>query len=132
MVVDGNLVDPNSGKVIFTAGKDPSEAKPIVVDGHLVDPSGKVLFSAPQKPDDEPLVAVMGPDGQPVMLPRSQAAGKRPADTREAGAASQAKDLRDAFEKQTADPREAVAAFGKIESELEILAPAISPACSAT
>jgi len=30
----------------------------------------------------EPLVAVVGPDGQPVLLPRSQAAGRRPASER--------------------------------------------------
>lgn len=35
--------------------------------------------------DNEPLVAIMGPDGAPVLVPRSQAAGKRPASTREQG-----------------------------------------------
>lgn len=38
-------------------------------------------------PESEPLVAIMGPDGQPVLVPRGQAAGKRPASTREQGRA---------------------------------------------
>ena len=33
----------------------------------------------------EPLIAVIGDDGQPVMLPRSKAEGRRPASTREQG-----------------------------------------------
>lgn len=36
-------------------------------------------------PDQEPLTAIMGPDGVPVLVPRSQAVGKRPASTREQG-----------------------------------------------
>lgn len=35
----------------------------------------------------EPLVAIMGPDGQPVLVPRSQATGQRPASNREQGRA---------------------------------------------
>jgi hypothetical protein len=35
--------------------------------------------------DSEPLTAIMGPDGAPVLVPRSQAVGKRPASTREQG-----------------------------------------------
>lgn len=35
--------------------------------------------------DAEPLMAVIGDDGQPVYLPRSQAAGRRPASNREQG-----------------------------------------------
>jgi hypothetical protein len=38
-------------------------------------------------PAQEPLVAVIGADGNPVLMPRSQAAGKRPASTREQGRA---------------------------------------------
>lgn len=36
-------------------------------------------------PKDEPLVPIMGPDNKPVLVPRSQAVGKRPASTREQG-----------------------------------------------
>lgn len=56
--------------------------------GRLVDPqTGQVVYSAPprQSSDNEPLMAVMGDDGQPVYMPRSQAAGRRPASTREQG-----------------------------------------------
>jgi hypothetical protein len=35
----------------------------------------------------EPLVAIMGPDGRPVLVPRSQAVGKQPASSREQGRA---------------------------------------------
>lgn len=35
--------------------------------------------------DGEPLVAIMGADGHPVLVPRSQAVNKRPANTREQG-----------------------------------------------
>ena len=40
---------------------------------------------AAPKEDNEPLVAVMGDDGQPVLMPRRQAVGRRPASTREQG-----------------------------------------------
>lgn len=40
----------------------------------------------PQRdPNAEPLVAIMGEDGQSVLVPRSQAVGKRPASNREQG-----------------------------------------------
>jgi hypothetical protein len=42
---------------------------------------------APKDPTSEPLVAIMGTDGTPVLVPRSQAAGQRPASTREQGRA---------------------------------------------
>lgn len=49
---------------------------------------GQVIARGPAeapKSDSEPLVAIMGPDGNPVLVPRSQAAGKRPANIREQG-----------------------------------------------
>lgn len=39
----------------------------------------------PKAPSEEPLVAIMGPDGKPVLVRRSQAEGKTPASTREQG-----------------------------------------------
>ena len=36
---------------------------------------------APTETPPEPLVAIIGPDGNPVMVPRSQAVGKRPANS---------------------------------------------------
>jgi hypothetical protein len=58
-----------------------------VVDGQAVDfnalePGQKGQAAAK---DNEPLVAIMGPDGAPVLVPRSQAVGKHPASTREQG-----------------------------------------------
>lgn len=41
--------------------------------------------SSARQSDGEPLVAVIGDDGQPVYLPRSQAQGRRPASNREQG-----------------------------------------------
>lgn len=60
--------------------------------GRLVDPvTGEVKYTAPPKAEprqaEEPLVAIMGPDGAPVLVPRSQAVGKRPASSREQGRA---------------------------------------------
>ena len=53
------------------------------------DASGQPIASRPAAPREpraaEPLEAVMGPDGNPVLVPRSQAAGKRPASNREQG-----------------------------------------------
>ena len=47
--------------------------------------AGVQAYREPKAPRDEPLVAVMGTDGEPVLVPRSQASGKRPASTREQG-----------------------------------------------
>ena len=44
----------------------------------------------------EPLVAVLGPDDRPIMLPRSQAAGMTPANAQTLGAASPQQRVRDA------------------------------------
>lgn len=43
----------------------------------------RVMETRPTSSGSEPLVAVQGPDGQPVLLPRSQAAGMRPASDRQ-------------------------------------------------
>lgn len=55
------------------------------IGGALVD--GDVqLYEKPDKAsENEPLVAIVGPDGQSVLVPRSQAIGKRPANAREQG-----------------------------------------------
>ena len=59
----------------------------------VIDPStlqpGQVFRDVPGpstgSPDSEPLVAVIGPDGQPVLVPRRRAVGQRPASAREQG-----------------------------------------------
>jgi hypothetical protein len=51
-------------------------------------PDGQVIATGQARPtvsDNEPLMAVIGDDGQPVLMPRSQASGRRPASTREQG-----------------------------------------------
>jgi len=80
---------PEAGAV-FTAPAEAAKApEPRVVGRSLVGPDGKVIYRDPESPraqgDGEPLVAVMGPNGEPVLVPRSQAAGQRPASTREQG-----------------------------------------------
>jgi len=59
-VVGRSLVDKATGKVLY---RDPSEARE----------------------DNEPLVPVIGDDGQPVLMRRSQAEGRKPASNREQG-----------------------------------------------
>lgn len=87
-VVGKTLVDDQTGESLYTA---PEEAKPPgthVVEGALVDDSGRVIYKAPPKPrepKDEPIVPIMGPDGNPVYATRRDALGKRPASNREQG-----------------------------------------------
>lgn len=50
----------------------------------------------------EPLVAITGPDGKPVLVPRSQAVGKSPANTREQGRQVTSGDAGDIAEFNTA------------------------------
>ena len=55
------------------------------------DADGNLIASAPDRPPgasgSERLVAIMGPDGKPVLVPQSQAAGKQPASSGEQGRA---------------------------------------------
>jgi hypothetical protein len=56
----------------------------------------KDIANAAQANRPEPLVAVLGPDDRPIMLPRSQAAGMTPANAQTLGAASPQQRVRDA------------------------------------
>lgn len=47
--------------------------------------AGVPVYQAPDRASQEPLVAVMGEDGSPVLVRRSQAEGMRPASNREQG-----------------------------------------------
>lgn len=49
-------------------------------------PTGRAPYRAPDKQQDEPIVAVQGPDGQPQFVRRSQAVGKAPPAKPPAGA----------------------------------------------
>lgn len=48
---------------------------------------GVPTYRAPSSTPAEPLVAIMGDDGAPVLVPRREAVGRRPASTREQGRA---------------------------------------------
>ena len=48
--------------------------KDVVIDAR----TGKELGAAPVTPRDEPLTSVIGPDGKPILMRRSQAEGKQP------------------------------------------------------
>ena len=76
-----------AGKLVAEAPADTKPAEPRVVGRSLVGPDGKVIYRDPESPkqDSEPLVAIMGPDGESVFVPRAQAVGKRPASNREQG-----------------------------------------------
>lgn len=70
------------------------------------DPSRALELLRPPKAESgeskEPLMAIMGDDGQPVYVPRSQAVGKRPASSREQGRAVTSGDAADIAEFNTA------------------------------
>lgn len=68
---------------------------------------------------NEPLVAIKGPNGENLLVPRAQAVGKTPADTRENPAFSNTKDLRKGYEDLTKSAREAVVAYGKLDESLK-------------
>lgn len=71
-----SLVRPGSDGRIYDMNLKP-------VDAGAIAPEPKDTGSAAQ----EPLVAIMGPDGRPVLVRRSQAEGKTPASNREQGRA---------------------------------------------
>jgi hypothetical protein len=57
----------------------------------------QMKFAASMRPPaPEPLVAVLGPDDRPIMLPRSQAGGMTPANAQTLGATSPQQRIRDA------------------------------------
>jgi hypothetical protein len=77
------------GQPIAEVAPKPADVQPFTLSPGEVryGPDGQPLASRPGAPkaDTEPLMAVVGDDGQPVYLPRSQAVGRRPASDREQG-----------------------------------------------
>jgi hypothetical protein len=77
------------GRPIANVPEAPKEPTPFNLGPGDVryDGKGNVVASRPAAPKEEggALTAIMGPDGNPVLVPRSQAVGKRPASTREQG-----------------------------------------------
>jgi hypothetical protein len=95
------LIDPETNKELVSAVPEPAKPlSPIELNegATLVDPqTGNVIARGNPKReagggDKEPLMAVMGPDGNPVYVPRSEARGMRPASNREQGRAVTAGD----------------------------------------
>lgn len=104
-----DIIDPTTGEVITPGTPKVEPEKPVTFsapqpamvngqrvlvragsDGALYDMKGGKIENAqpdvpPQREQDEPLVAIVGPDGQSVLVPRSKAVGKRPANAREQG-----------------------------------------------
>lgn len=129
-VVGAALVDPATGRVIYRdETKVPEryetlsteEKRQLGLPEKAVfqrDAAGRIVPVDGAGQRGEELVAVQTPEG-PRLLPRSQAAGMPPADTREAGAQfNQAKDLRTGFEKQAAGFRSVNAAYRKLDNAL--------------
>lgn len=97
------IVDDKPGQS-FTSSPRPKEPKTREIvtmeNGRRVtkivpDEAGASYPLPPTDTASEPLVPIMGPDGQSVLVPRSQAVGKRPANSREQGRAVTAGDASD-------------------------------------
>lgn len=68
---------------VTVAGPDGRPVQRLVTEEELA--KGVPAYREPKAASEEPLTAIMGPDGNPVLVPRSQAVGKRPASQREQG-----------------------------------------------
>lgn len=111
---DTSLYDPNQGTVVAEGPKSPEPREPNPTEASLAmaaaagDPAARkaLALMRAQRPEprepQEPLVAIMGPDGHSVLVPRSQAQGKRPASNREQGRAVTSGDAGDIAEFQSA------------------------------
>lgn len=105
--VEDVLLDGRPAKVVFNPATGAFQQ-------NGVDVSARVRPIPPQGPaGGEPLEAVIGPDGNPVLLPRSQARGMRPATTREQPTEDERKSA--GFYKQM---QEAIAILDETENQL--------------
>jgi hypothetical protein len=79
--------EPLRGLAAMTGMQLPADAPDPQAELNEYEAKKKIDAKYRQGPDtsSEPLVAIMGPTGEPVYVPRSQAAGQRPASTREQG-----------------------------------------------
>lgn len=89
---------PTSYEAAILAETDPAKRRQLIAEREQFARAGR----APAAPREEPLVAVIGDDGRPVMLPRSQAVGRQPASTRETGRQVTSGDAGDIAEFNTA------------------------------
>lgn len=112
----GGTLGPN-GQVVMPPKPASMRLQPAMVNGRRVfvrvddqgnafDPAGKPVQAEPIPPQQssaqEPLVSIMGEDGNPVYVPRSQAVGQRPASNREQGRAVTSGDAGDLADYTTA------------------------------
>lgn len=109
------LYDPNTQQTVVESVPKPAPRAPNPTEASLAlaaaggDAQAKAALAVirAQRPEpktdaNEPLVSIMGPDGMPVYVPRSQAVGKRPASNREQGRAVTSGDAGEIAEFQTA------------------------------
>lgn len=90
---------PTSYEAAILAETDPAKRAQLIRERQQYAAAGR----APAAPAAaEPLVAITGPDGKPVLVPRSQAIGKAPANTREQGRQVTSGDAGDIAELNTA------------------------------
>lgn len=78
--------EPPKRTVVQTTGPGGRPVRRAVTEEELI--AGVPEYQEPKAApaaDNEPLIPVIGDDGQPVLMPRSKAAGRRPASTREQG-----------------------------------------------
>jgi hypothetical protein len=91
-------------RILSQAGATAGELRPVAVGGSLMTPQGQLLATAPRQPQlltpeeeaqkarialagrpppqpraESPLVAIVGPDGSPILVSRESAVGKTPA-----------------------------------------------------
>lgn len=90
---------PTSYEAAILAETDPAKRQQLITERQQYAAAGRAP-AAPPAP--EPLVAITGPDGKPVFVPRSQAVGQAPANTREQGRQVTSGDAGDIAELNTA------------------------------
>jgi hypothetical protein len=106
--------------------KDKAPAKPDVFGSaqtgySALMPDGSVrslMPAAPDNPEAEPLVAVIGPDNKPVLVRRSQAEGLAPAGSRDDRGFDQEDKLRTQFNTLAKPYREVAQGLDKVEASL--------------
>lgn len=90
---------PATYEAAILAETDPAKRQALINERERFARAGRAPGAPPAA---EPLVAITGPDGRPVLVPRSEAVGKAPANTREQGRQVTSGDAGDIAELNTA------------------------------
>lgn len=90
---------PATYEAAILAETDPAKRQALINEREQFARAGRAPGAPPAA---EPLVAITGPDGRPVLVPRSEAVGKAPANTREQGRQVTSGDAGDIAEINTA------------------------------